>query len=128
MKIETAMKYPNARIVRYGEEMPFKKCSDYENILSLIVENVHHAYNYGEILKDNVKLQLRQLSSLTDAEKEYIHDNFIVKGLSTVRIYETLESMLNHCYADTKHKLIDYLRSISIDIDNLIESGEAENE
>jgi hypothetical protein len=123
MKIETAMKYPNARIHYYLQNSQGEPLI-YSNIISLIVNNPISDEMEFEI--SNSKLQLRQLSSLTDEEKEYIHDNFIVKGLSTVRIYETLESMLNHCYADTKHKLIDYLRSINIDIDNLFESGEAE--
>jgi hypothetical protein len=127
VKIETAMKYPNAAINQY-DLATGKKVSDYKNILNFIYFDGATFLNLKDMSSElnNCKLQLRPLSSLTDEEKEYIHDNFIVKGLSTVRIYETLESMLNHCYANTKHKLIDYLRSINIDIDNLIESAEAE--
>jgi hypothetical protein len=121
MKIENALKYPNARINCYRSMQ--NKSLIYSNIISLIANNPISDEMEFEI--SNSKLQLRQLSSLTDEEKVIIITYFYEGFKNQVVDWADYDNLLGcvKCF----NEFIDYLRSINIDIDGLIESGEAEN-
>jgi len=110
LTLEIAMKYPNARIIRRSS-ITNKVVGKFDNIMDWICKHTSGIQEYyGESFEANCKLQLRKLESLTE-EEENERD----------KLYD--EGMLKQ-YGG--RLVTDYLRSISVDIDGLIESGVAE--
>lgn len=117
-----ALLYPKAMIV--------KNATKYINIIAFIVHHPISDEMQYEIT--NCKLILRSIEQLTDAEKIYINDNLFYElfkntvSLNANAVWNSLDELLAVC--GDKTALIDYLRSISVDIDGMIASGKAVKE
>lgn len=117
-----ALLYPKAMIV--------KNATKYINIIAFIVHHPISDEMQYEIT--NCKLILRTIEQLTDAEKIYINDNLFYElfkntvSLNANAVWNSLDELLAVC--GDKTALIDYLRSISVDIDGMIASGKAVKE
>ena len=113
-------KYPKARIFK-------SESFSYSNIYDFI----YHSWEsqYSKFVISDCKLILRDISQLTDAEKIYINDNLFYElfkntvSLNANAVWNSLDELLAVC--GDKTALIDYLRSISVDIDGMIASGKA---
>jgi hypothetical protein len=113
LTLEIAMKYMFAKVINY-----FDKFTRYENILEFLVEQDYQ-------LICNYQLQLRKLSSLTEEEKQFLKDNFMLRGFDTDSDY-SFEGLISWCVSAKVKDFIDWCRKNRFDIDNLIESGVAE--
>jgi len=120
LTLEIAMKYMFAKVINY-----FDKFTRYENILEFLVEQDYQ-------LICNYQLQLRKLSSLTEEEKQFLMNmsvNFyeILYDLFDFKTAdELIIAILEICSFELITAVIDQLRKWNIDIDNLIQSGVAE--
>jgi len=123
LTVKDCMLYPNAKVQEFHNEMPFKKCSDWENILDFLENKITTTpYQNIDRLIEHCKLQLRPIESLTEAKMFEIDDldGDGKKPLDVkVRDQEYIEVDL------TNVAISDYLRSINIDIDGFIASGKA---
>jgi len=118
LTVKDCMLYPNAKVQEFENEMPFKKCSDWENILDFLGNKITTTpYQNIDRLIEHCKLQLRPIESLTEEEKEILI-NLYTDGLEILKQEGT-----RHFQAS--QKVVDYLRSINIDIDGFIASGKA---
>ena len=73
------------------------------------------------------KLILRDISQLTDDEKQYIIDNNIMHNIEVLLEYD-INEIIRNTYSNKTIKLIDYFREIGIDIDGMFASGKAVKE
>jgi hypothetical protein len=123
MKIKNGFKYYKATIKHKDGQI-------YQNIESFIWHCADASERGLEDLSiSDCKLQLRQLSSLTEEERKEIKkiqygDDGVVFDIDML-VDPTRTQYSDEMY-ESEINVIDYLRSINIDIDNLIESGEAE--
>ena len=133
LTLADCLKYPNAKILDYtgSKDNP----NDYRNIYDYIYKQGQlDGMNLEEITEDifndyyicNCKLILRDISELTDEEKKHILNNFIF-DLFKDAIGESNWNSFDELFAICENKmgLIDYLRSINIDIDGFLKSGKA---
>ena len=133
LTLADCLKYPNAKILDYtgSKDNP----NDYRNIYDYIYKQGQlDGMNLEEITEDifndyyicNCKLILRDISELTDEEKKHILNNFIF-DLFKDAIGESNWNSFDELFAICENKmgLIDYLRSINIDIDDYLLSGKA---
>ena len=121
LTLSDCFKYPNAKIIKY-DILNSGRTVIYDNIIRLI-ENYESGYH---IIVHNCKLILREITDLTDEEKKYINDNFSYE-LFRDALGESNWNSFNELFAVCENKmgLIDYLRSINIDIDGFLKSGKA---
>jgi hypothetical protein len=121
LSLQDCFKYPNARINDYtsSKDSP----NEHGNIFKYIYScaefdgaNIQftNQTDFNDYYISNCKLILRPLSSLT-VDEEIKAMEFVVKS--------TMVRHLN--LPQHEQKKFDYLRSISIDIDNFIECGKA---
>jgi len=123
LTLADAMKYPNAGIKDNFAGVPVI----YDNIQTFLFEQLF-ANQFQVTADSNIdycQLVLRSIDELTDMEKKYIADNFLSISQYWFDSEWDLESLLNACFSDKIKDLIDYLRSINIDIDGYIENGKA---
>lgn len=127
LTLQDILKYHNAEIYYQSEKYKIYSV----NIITEHIELIHSQYWDMDVLDENsftdvicisdCKLNLRDISELTDEEKDYISKYFIPKKF----IDYTIEEILRECASYTVIALIDYFRSINIDIDGFLNSGKA---
>lgn len=125
LTLEMCFKYPKAKIERINE----KSVGDvyYDNIFEMIYkrgdfDSRTNTSTLQDIFEDytlcEYQLILRPLSSLTDEER---------KPITTLKesdaLFKNINTLLCYIHGENLIRAVDYLRSISIDIDNLQESG-----
>ena len=108
LTLQDCFKYPKARI-KYNSA----KTESCESIDSFLTYSHLHKRDISDC-----KLILRPLSSLTDEEKEIL----LPKYDEAIKIAENNDT---HSFESSK-LIVDYYRSINIDIDGLQERGIAE--
>lgn len=125
LTLDDCYKYPNTRIKA--------DTKDFKNVFTFTIYSFNSNLSSNQILREeNCKLILRSIEQLTDAEKIYINDNLFYElfkntvSLNANAVWNSLDELLAVC--GDKTALIDYLRSISVDIDGMIASGKAVKE
>ena len=125
LTLEDCLKYSNASLIN---PLGLKTKS--------VIELINYCYNanitINKLIKiDNLKLILRDISQLTDAEKQYILNNFVYntkedQSLITETFYFFSE-ILAYCRADKTIDLVNYLRkqNILIEPEDWFKSGKA---
>ena len=121
LTLADCFKYPNAKIAPYN--------NIYEMIQSfyfgedLIYYSLDDCNNAFESTLMASQLKLRPLSDLTEGEESNIGNLLCNVGIDWDNV-KTLDDLCSYHYGKSKD-LIDYLRSINIDIDGFIEAGKA---
>jgi hypothetical protein len=122
LTLQDCFKYPNARIINKDKDIIV-----YSGIYYWIWASVLGTMNISDC-----KLILRPLkNSLVQAEKDYLLKTFLKPNdydfdcLFFDEIEESIAFLLDILPFNMVAKLIDYLRSINIDIDGLQERGVA---
>ena len=119
LTLQDCFKYPEAPIIHSRGKL--------KSVFELIIWAYNLNLSVSFILKDyECKLILRDISELTDEEKKHILNNFIF-DLFKDAIGESNWNSFDELFAICENKmgLIDYLRSINIDIDGFLKSGKA---
>ena len=117
LTLADCFKYPNAKVKTRNNIV--------SNIYSLIIFNGEMSIEYVLNVYD-CKLILRDIGNLTNEEKKHILNSFVFE-LFNDSAGESNWDSFNELFAICENKmgLIDYLRSINIDIDRFIASGKA---
>lgn len=118
LTIADAMKYPNAMLIRtYPAEKTetYFNTKNYNNIFNFIVE----VGSISRTLIYDCELILRPLESLTKEERDSMENILGQAGMFT-KI-----TRRGHTIHNKQIEVMDYLRSINIDIDGFIEAGKA---
>ena len=134
LTIQDAIKYPNAEMIRTTPAEiteTYFNSEQFENILDAMMHV--GSINSAHVFISDCKLILRPLSSLTEEEKEKVFEFFMnPHGIHSNQFggWNNLNLIIVNCAVNKVKELIDYLRSINIDIDNFKEQGKAvyENE
>jgi len=122
LTLPDAMKYPNAEI---RELYPMTDYF-YKNICELINDRIKNENFFVDCELVDCQLILRSIDDLTDKEKKYIANKFLFQGKSLKVVGNiTLEHLIVCCQTDMIKDLIDYLRSIGIDVDGFLLNGKA---
>ena len=113
LTLQDCFKYPNAKIIKY-DILNSGRTVIYDNIIRLI-ENYESGYH---IIVHNCKLILRDITELTDEEKQHIAKEYLF-GVNPDRdIWEIgkliYRSMNTYNDRDNTIPLINYLRSKNI--------------
>ena len=118
LTLKDAMLYPNAKVVSYLNEVAGQDNQKFEDLHSWIMFYSRMFSNLHTVVAD-CKLKLRPLSDLTEVEKR-ITDS-LDRNISMTEILYSGKGLLT----DGSRDMVDYLRSINIDIDGFIEAGKA---
>ncbi len=127
LTLADAMKYPNAEILEVQQlEGTYFNAKKYKDIAEFCEKNSNdiRGFRYNEIIKTHC-LILRSINELTEEEKEYIADNFLITKHFWDTRDRTFQNIINHCKTFKITNLIDHLRSIRIDIDGYLLNGKA---
>ena len=117
-----ALLYPKATITSVPLIHMF---SDVKVLIEYAHENM---LTIQEIIDfNNLKLILRDISQLTDEEKQYIIDKNFMHNIEVLFEYD-INEIIRNTYSNKTIKLIDYFREIGIDIDGMFASGKAVKE
>lgn len=136
LTLQDCFKYPNAKVIEY-DFYNTGQSREYKNIMDYI--NKHKEYYDFTKLLFNCKLILRDITQLTDEEKEHIAETYLNdsfdnshipktngKSVASIQnIQEQITLILEICSFEQIVEFIDYLRSINIDIDCFLQSGKA---
>jgi len=124
LTLQDCFKYPNAKITS------LTGITIFANVRILI----EYAYKSGlsvlNVLDSfKLKLILRDISELTDEEKEYAEYNYFFEECGDwANICEVFKCALGTFDGNNSVELADYLRSINVDIDGFFKCGKAVKE
>lgn len=132
LTLQDILKYHNAEIYYQSEKYKIYSV----NIITEHIELIHSQYWDMDVLDENsftdvicisdCKLILRDISELTDEEKEYIDKKYMPLCLDEYEpINLDFKDSMEFITYNLVTELIDYLRSINIDIYNFLKSGKA---
>ena len=121
LTLADCFKYPEAEIVRVYDE--YTK-NTYRNIIAFIVNHSISVEMRYEI--SFCKLILRSIEQLTDEEKAQLLENHLNdQGRDILKRSSYSYGNFENRLYELDVKQTDYLRSISVDIDNFLKSGKA---
>lgn len=126
LTLQDCFKYPetpiqfinNDNIIRQGYIRAIEIHSDTE----LEIETFPIAF-YHKAVSD-CKLILRDITELTDEEKQYIIDNNFMDNIEVLFEYD-INEIIRNTYSNKTIKLINYFQKIGIDIHGYLKSGKA---
>lgn len=120
LTLEDCLKYSNASLIN---PLGLKTKS--------VIELINYCYNanitINKLIKiDNLKLILRSIEQLTDEEKAQLLENHLNdQGRDILKRSSYSYGNFENRLYELDVKQTDYLRSISVDIDNFLKSGKA---
>lgn len=134
LTLQDFCKYNKAKVKNGKDINEIERIDFYDNMFKT---------EFGDwIFAKNCKLILRDITQLTDEEKEHIAETYLNdsfdnshipktngKSVASIQnIQEQITLILEICSFEQIVEFIDYLRSINIDIDGFLESGKAVKE
>ena len=114
---------------KYSEAEIRHNSGRFKSVFELIIGAYNSNLSASFMLKDyDCKLILRDISQLTDEEKDFIVKEFSFRGrLLGSAFFENVEVLLINCSVDKRVGLIDYFRkqNIMIEPEDWFKSGKA---
>jgi len=131
LTLSDCFKYPNAKVIPadIGKWSGWIKSIDIEHKMLVVSLKGFYPEVHMDVHIADCKLILRDISELTDEEKEYAEYNYFFEECGDwANICEVFKCALGTFDGNNSVELADYLRSINVDIDGFFKCGKAVKE